>query len=225
LWSEYNVSIPEFYYYVRLTQGYQAYTIQDKKDKVVNFKLSDYTGATRAEHADFSATVSDYRWVIKDVPAMKEEGYTSSINNHVSGIEFQLSEVRHPFTYRNVMGTWEKVCEELLKDEDFGYSLNRDNGWLNDVMKDAIGNAANDIDKARNIFAYVRDNITCTNHSGKYLEKPLKTVLKTRNGNEAEINLLLTAMLLKADLCCRPGNAKYPLTWLCLPVVSLAWSF
>src|SRR6185436_9803549 len=34
LWSEYNVSMPEFYYYVTLSQGYQQFYIKDKKEKV-----------------------------------------------------------------------------------------------------------------------------------------------------------------------------------------------
>ncbi len=135
---------------------------------------------------------------------MKEESYTSTINNHLSRIQFQLAELRHPFTPKNIMGSWQQACTELLKDEDFGYSLNRDNGWLNDVMAEAIGGANNDLDKARNIFAYVRDNMTCTNYSRKYLEKPLRSVLKARSGNAAEINLLLTAMLLKANLAADP---------------------
>ncbi len=141
---------------------------------------------------------------MKDVPALKEESYTSTINNHLSRIQFQLSELREPFVPKKIMGTWQQASTELLKDQDFGYSLNRDNGWLNDVMGDATRNAKTDLEKARNIFAYVRDNMTCTNYNRKYLEKPLKAVLKARNGNEAEINLLLTAMLLKAGFSADP---------------------
>ena len=204
LWSEYNVSIPEFYYYVTLTQGYQPFYIQDRKDRRDNFTVTDNNTAGASDRSNFSAGVTDFRWVMKDVPALKEESYTSTINNHLSRIQFQLAEYRHPFVPKNVMGTWQQACTELLKDEDFGYSLNRDNGWLNDVMEDAIHGAKSNLEKAKNIFAYVRDNMTCTNYSRKYLEKPLKTVLKTRNGNEAEINLLLTAMLLKADLPADP---------------------
>jgi len=204
LWSEYNVSMPEFYYYVTLTQGYQPFYIQDRKDRRDNFTVTDNNTAGASDRSNFSAGVTDFRWVMKDVPALKEESYTSTINNHLSRIQFQLAELRHPFIPKNIMGTWQQACTELLKDEDFGYSLNRDNGWLNDVMEEAVHGAKSNLEKAKNIFAYVRDNMTCTNYSRKYLEKPLKTVLKTRNGNEAEINLLLTAMLLKAGLAADP---------------------
>ena len=40
--------------------------------------------------------------------------------------------------------------------------------------------------------------MTCSGHGSKYLQNNLRNVLKARNGNVAEINLLLTAMLRKA---------------------------
>ena len=46
--------------------------------------------------------------------------------------------------------------------------------------------------------------MTCTNHNRVNTDKNLRTVLKSRNGSEAEINLLLTAMLKKADLDADP---------------------
>jgi hypothetical protein len=204
LWSEYNVSMPEFYYYVTLTQGYQRFHIYTKKDKVDNFTLNDNSGAGASNRQNFTAGVTDHRWVMKDVPALKEEGYTSTIKNHIARIEFQLAELRHPFTPRNVMGTWQQACTELMKDEDFGYALNRDNGWLSDVVNEATAGATTAHQKAKNIFAYVRDHMTCTNYNATYLQKSLKNVLKERNGNEAEINLLLTAMLLKAGITAEP---------------------
>jgi len=46
--------------------------------------------------------------------------------------------------------------------------------------------------------------MTCTSHNRVKAEKNLRTVLKSRNGSEVEINLLLTAMLKKADLNAEP---------------------
>ena len=204
LWSQYTVSMPEFYYYVTLTQGYQPFYIKDKKDRVANFAVSDTRAATATDRTTFSAGVTDFRFIMKDVPALKEESFTSTIQNHIAKIQFQLSEIRYPFTPRNVMGSWTKVSEDLLKDEDFGLSLNKENGWLNDVMKAAVGPGISQIEKARQIYSYVRDNFTCTNRNRLYLEQPLKSVLRSRNGNEAEINLLLIAMLRKAGVSAEP---------------------
>lgn len=204
LWSEYNVTMPEFYYYVTIMQGYVPFTFTDRKQRRESFTVMDNNTSGATQRGSFSASVTDYRWVIKDVPPIKEESYTSTVRNHISRLEFQLAEVRDPFIPRKIMSTWPEVAKRLLEDESFGYSINRGNGWLNDVMGDATRGASKDLEKARNIFAYVRDNMTCTNYNRRTIDKNLKDVLKSRNGSEAEINLLLTAMLLKADLNAEP---------------------
>jgi hypothetical protein len=204
LWSEYTVTLPEFYYYVTLAQGYQPFHIKDQKSRTENFTVTDSRQAGASDRSSFTAGVTDFRWVMKDVPSLKPEGFTSTINNHIAKIEFQLAELRYPFTPRNILGTWTQLSTDLLKSEDFGYSLSRDNPWLNDVMDEAIGNAKTSLEKAKNIYAYVQRTMTCTHYSGLYLRESLKNILKNKNGTEAEINLLLIAMLKKAGLNADP---------------------
>ncbi len=230
LWSEYNVGMPQFFYYVTMAQGYHPFFIKDQKDRSQSYLVSETGGTQATQRTSITTGVTDYRWVMKDVPAIKEENFTSTINNHVARIDFQLSQYRDPLNFKVIMGSWNQACSELLKNEDFGYTLKRDNYWLGDVTHEALINAKTDLEKAKNIFIYVRDHLTCTNYNRKYLERPLKAVLKARNGNEAEINLLLTAMLAKAGLEADPVilstrshgfvYALYPLLDKCNYVIS-----
>lgn len=204
LWSEYTVNLPEFFYYVTMNQGYQAYHIKDQKSSTDNFMLTDSRSAGASDRYNFTAGVTEFRYVMKDVPALKQEQFTSTLENHIAKIEFQLAEYRYPLTQRNIMGTWNQVCDAMLKDEDFGLSLGRENPWLRDAVEEAIGSATTPVEKARNIYYYVQRNFTCTNYGGKYLQQPLKTVLSKKSGTEAEINLLLVAMLRRAGLSADP---------------------
>lgn len=204
IWSEYKVSIPEFYSYVTLAQGYHPFTIKDQKSRTDNFQVSDSRGTGATERAGFTANVTDYRWVMRDVPALKEEGFTSTIRNHVSRIEFQMAAVKDPFVPRTIMDNWPNVSRRLMESEDFGQQLTKDNGWLGDITKEAIGNATTSTEKAKNIFTWVRENFTCTNYNRRSMDQNLRNVLKNKSGNEAEINLLMTAMLRKAGVQAHP---------------------
>ena len=106
LWSEYNLTLPAFFNYVFLTQGYLKYDINDRKqgNTVYNVAISEGTGPT--ERIRLESSYTDYRWVIKNAPALKEEAYTSTINNYTTKIEFQLSEYRPPLQYRSFLGSW-----------------------------------------------------------------------------------------------------------------------
>lgn len=204
LWSEYNVSLPEFLQYAFLTKGYKAYDINDRKTRSENFTILDSRGAGATERFSFTANVTDNRWVIKNVPALKEENFTSSLHNHLTRIEFQLSAFRQPLTYRNFTESWSKVAGDLLKSVSFGEKLSTNNGWLDEYTEPLVSNAKNDLEKARRIYYYVRDNYTCTDYTDLYAEQTLKNIVKTKKGTVAELNLLLTAMLKHENITADP---------------------
>jgi hypothetical protein len=204
LWSEYTVTIPEFMNYVTLSQGYHPFAVKDQKDRRSSFSIADNRNASSSDRSSFTAGVTDFHWVMKDVPALREEGFTSTLENHISKIEFQLSSLRDPFVPKTFMDSWANVSRMLMEDERFGQQLTKDNGWLSDMVKEATRNATSATDKARNIYSWVRDNLTCTVPAGTLMQQTLRNVLKSRNGNVPEINLLLTAMLRKAGLQADP---------------------
>jgi hypothetical protein len=204
LWSEYNLSVPVFMGYVFLTQGYQTYDVKSKDQHSEVYQISDSRSAGATERFSLTSNVDDYRWVMKNVPALKEENYTSTLDNHIGKIEFQLSEFRYPLTYKNIMGTWPQLTERLLESEFFGQQVTRDNGWLKEIINPIINASDSKADKARKIFAYVRDNFTCTSYDRYSMDQTLKGLVKTHNGSVAEINLLLTAMMKYADIDADP---------------------
>lgn len=195
LWSEYNLEMPEFLGYTFLTKGYKKYDIVDKKSRSTTFTITDSRGTGASERGQLSANVTDNRWVIKDVPALKEENFTSTLRNHITRLEFQLAELRPPFAYKNYIQSWSKVTTDLLRNESFGEKIARDNGWLDEYTKPVVLGANSDLEKARRIYYYVRDNFTCTDYSDFYADQTLKNIVKSKKGTVSEINLLLTAML------------------------------
>jgi transglutaminase-like putative cysteine protease len=203
LWSEYKLSIPQFFSYAFMKNGYHDFHINDKKDKIVNFSVAEARTAGETKRYNFSAGVTDFRWVMTNVPELKEESYTSSIKNHIARIEFQLasqSEPLEPHDYRN---TWTGLVKELLNSSSFGLALDNSNNWLSDDLKPIVAGAVSETEKAKRIYAFVRDNFTCTDYNALWASQTLKNVLRSRKGSVSEINLLLTALLryagLKAD--------------------------
>jgi Domain of Unknown Function with PDB structure (DUF3858)/Domain of Unknown Function with PDB structure (DUF3857)/Transglutaminase-like superfamily len=206
LWSEYQVDMPNFYKYVILTQGYLPFKINSQDSRTKTFRYTEPGGATAAdEHPTFDDEEVTHRWVMTDVPALKEEPYTTTVENYISKVEFQLSGYQFPWgVYHDWMGSWFKVCEELMNEDDFGADLAKGNGWLDDDMKTITKGASGGLEKAQRIYAYVRDNFTCTSSNGMELTEPIKTVYKNKSGNVADLNLLLTAILIHAGLSAEP---------------------
>ena len=211
LWSEYAVGIPEMYEYVFISQGYQKFEAQTREDARKSFSINYDpkgvygTSSGQTEHINVSANVSTFRWIAKDVPVLKEEGFTTSLSNHISKIEFQLAAKKFPDNpVEKIMGTWQQLAKDLMKNEDYGAPLENYNGFLGDIVTQLTTGAATDEEKARNIYAYVRNNYACTDYDALLMRKTLKSIFTGRNGNVTEINLLLVAMLRKAGLTAYP---------------------
>ena len=195
LWSEYHVRIPDFINYVFLTQGFQEYYIKSQDESFKTYSIVRNNTSQSSDVITVSANVVGHRWVMKDVPPIREERFITSLDNYISKIEFQLSECRQPLEPRTYMSNWSKASEEMLQWETFGVPLAKANNWLDDDIKGIVSGSVTQLDKAKKIFAFVRDNFTCTNYRGYTMDNPLRTTFNTRKGSVAEINLLLIAML------------------------------
>ena len=204
LWSEFSFNVPEFFNYTFLTQGYLAYTVKTTEEIQNNFNITDPGGAGASSHYNFTAKVNAYRWAIKDVPTLKEESYTTAIDNHIQKISFELVERRSPLQYYRYIESWPKVAQSLMDYEKFGYTVQKDNGWLKDVVRPIVSSGESQEVQAKKIFEWVRNNFTCTNRHRVMMEQSLKGLMKSKNGSVAEINLLLTAMLRYLDIEAAP---------------------
>jgi hypothetical protein len=159
---------------------------------------------------------------MKDLPALKLESYTSSLNNHISRIEFQLNEIREPLKFQSMMQSWPALTKELLESDHFGLHLAKGNAWMDNDLLPLTAGTANDTEKAKRIYEFVRDKFTCTSQSGVFMGDILKNVLKQRKGNVAELNLLLVSMLKNAGIKADPvllSTKKHGYTYALYPLL------
>ena len=141
---------------------------------------------------------------MKDIPAIKEEPFTTTTKNHIARIEFQLSSIWSMGRSMDILSSWPKIGRQLMENQSFGADIAKNNGWLDDPLINILGNTRSDLEKAQKIFSFVRDNFSCKAYSGIYASTPLKTVFKNKRGTEAEINLLLSAMLNHEKILSKP---------------------
>ncbi len=211
LWSEYMVTIPPPLHYVMRMQGDGRFDVDTIKSVSVSYSIRDGNGTQADDVYSVSGNSVFRRWVKKNAPSLHEEPYTTTINNHYSRVTFQLSYIQWDKSsephYQN--STWNTCSKSLMEDEEFGLALNHDNNWMSDELKGVTQGANTENEKAYKIFGYVRDNFKATgkdgyNKNGLYVHSSLKDVFRKKEGNVAEINLLLTAMLRKAEIKADP---------------------
>ena len=224
IWSEYEVDIPRFFEYVYLAHGYNTFDIKTAKSKFTHYtvKKKEVSADETTEVLSVTSDNMVSRWVMKNVPALKQEKFTSSINNHISWVEFQLSGEQFPYQpHEDIMGTWVDLSKELIKDADFGQGLDKYNAWLNEDIKQVNMVGLNQLNQAKSVFNYLKTTIKSKGIQYVYLSNALKDIFRTKSGYAQDINLLLTAMLRHLNIDANPvilstrsngfAIVKYPL--------------
>lgn len=221
--SEYEVSVPTLFNFISVANGYYDLKPKTVSNEIENFRLrSPSEGAfSRSDYFTYKADIVYYKWSVDNLTALKKESYTTTLENHISKIEFQLKSMDYPDSPpKPYMATWNGLVTELMKDEQFGAGLSDKNGWMEDDLAGLLVKK-DDLATAKNIFRYVRDNFSCTDHDAIEMTGSLKKAYQARKGNVAEVNLVLVAMLRRAGLSADPvllstrdngvANEQYPL--------------
>jgi hypothetical protein len=208
--SEYVTEIPEYFNYVKNSQTYDPFTEHktDEKNGSITFATK-----TRSE-GNVTQTSVDYdkleyrikvdRWVMKDIPAFKNERFITSYGDCINKIEFQLASIQYPQQpLKSVMDSWEILVEKLLNNESYGGYLDK-HSPIKDIVAAQIAGKTTAKEKMDAIYNYVKNNIRYNDDDGIYTDHKMKDVIEKKTGSSAEINLLLIAMLREAGLEAHP---------------------
>jgi hypothetical protein len=202
-WSEYRVSIPEFYVYNRFATGFVPFVICESKDEPTSVTLSfnernstNYVVATSFASSNVDFRNMTFHWACKDVPAFIEEPYMTTSDNFIQCMDFELASIEFPREpVETITATWEKITEDLLKDKDFGDQLEK-NSLVSDEVKiiNSIATRTPE-EKIQMAVDYVKNTVKWNGKSSKYASDNLRKVMTKGSGNSADVNLLLNLLI------------------------------
>ncbi|QHL88274.1 DUF3857 domain-containing protein [Nibribacter ruber] len=182
--SEYRAAIPEYFEYKQYVQGHEP--MQVRESKKGNMKHG-------------TATTNEYRWVMKDVPALVSEAYITTVADHVSRIEFELEWIKIPGSrHQQVSGSWGSFTKSLINEENFGGQLGKA-GFLKAEVA-SFASIKDTMERVNTIYNFVKDRIEWNKSTGILASNSLRKTYDSKTGSAADINLLLIALLKEAGV-------------------------
>ncbi len=189
LHSSYSATIPNNWNYSTTLQNTKYLTVKHKDSLVKNI----YSWKYEYENITFY-TLS---WNFENIPPMKIEPFTSTIDNYIGCIKFQLSlRPIKPGESERVINDWQWVSDRYLTAPDFGMTVEDPSPWMFKLAKTVVQPTDPDLEKAHKLYALVRDHMKMESQSRWITENAsLADIYKSGRGNSAEINLLLASIL------------------------------
>jgi hypothetical protein len=186
IYSEYVTKMIPFYEYTYILQGV---------NKFDSFRSYQEMG-NQQSYKSITYSNMIYEFIMKNVPAFKDESFITSIEDYIIKLDFQLSAIHYPWgANEQVMATWPKLIEDMLDHESFGKYLKasqKKSKEITDTMKLTM---KSDREKAEFIDKYLKSNFNWNGQYDKFSTKSVKDFIKTKTGNVTDINLFYTGIL------------------------------
>jgi hypothetical protein len=189
VYSEYNVHIPGFWNYNASIRG--ALKLSKNTSEIESQCFS-----THGAHCDCSFIA----YGMKDIPAFISEDYMTSEKNFISAITFELVDYTSLSSGAKMRVTkeWKDIDYQLKDESYFGGNLKR-KGLFKDRIAPLIAGKADDLEKAKAIYTYMRKWYKWNDFRGIYSES-ISKAFDLHTGNVADINLSLVNALNAAGI-------------------------
>lgn len=182
LYSEFETKIP----------GNFKYNIKKVGELELDTHISEIE--KRCFKPESSSQVADCvvsKYAMKDIPAFIVEDYLTSKQNFISRIDYELTEItQFDGRVKKYTKTWRDVDRELKAEQSIGRQLRR-TSLVKGLLPGELQEKANDLEKAKEIFEFVKENYTWNGTYNIFRKMDLKDVIKENTGNISSINILL----------------------------------
>lgn len=183
-WSQYDLNlIPGFEYRI-LFQGYEALA-KDETQQV--------------------GTDVQYRWAMKNLVALREENFMTSPDGYRAKVWFELIRATLPNQIgpQNFARKWDDLDRLLLGNGQFGLAINR-NSFLKEIATGMRSQSPDTLKQVTAAYNFVQKAMTWNRQRGIYTKSSLKSAFEAKNGNTADLNLMLVGLLREMGLEAHP---------------------
>lgn len=188
--------IDDWYFQKELPVRYSAYNLVIPEYFDFNYKVIRRQEMETKKNNDEKGT-----WfIMRNIPALKDEPYTAGIKDYYQRVDFQLSAIRPPgapeISFRN---SWVKLNEEILEWESFGGQLRKNLPGM-EGLKTMLKLTPGEKNKIKLIYNYVQKNMDWNRRYGFSSPDGIKQAWDKKSGSKGDINLLLVNLLKDAGL-------------------------
>lgn len=153
----------------------------------------------------FSGKGMTRHYVMKNVPALKDEAYVTTMNDYRARMTFPLYSITIPNQKVRTFGeSWDHVAQEMMDNQNFGSHLNEMLGEHINAAKDIARNQPDANAKIKAIYDNLSSKVKWDGKTRAYTTRRLSKTYTDGSGSSAELNLLLISMLRAAGIKADP---------------------
>ena len=139
----------------------------------------------------------------ENVPQFKAENFMKNERNYITSVRPELNSTNFNNLYKSYAISWDDVRDKLKEYDDFGGQLSKKSLARNVLSQDILSMTLPK-EKANKILKFVQSTYTWDGNVGLFTGDGIKSLIDSKIGNSAEINLYLIMLMREAGLNVSP---------------------
>lgn len=202
-----QIVIPEYFEYNLHQRGWLNIPVTSTKtDRKIYFKvrnnLQNDSGFTEKRFTEREVDFIENNYLIEmeNVPPMEKEPYAINSSHYKSALSFELAYAKFPgSTGENYVMSWDAVSKSLNDRASLGGELKK-SGYFKSDLDALLAQSTDTPSKLVNIYEFVKNKMTHNGYIAIGSYDGLAQAYKQNTGTNADINLILIAMLQNAGI-------------------------
>ncbi len=197
-WSELRLAIPMGFEYITLMNGRKPDIMESRKIDI------DTSGII------IMGLFNHIRFVMKEVPALREEHFITTMDDYYSRVRFQLKSYRYDQKAKQMLTGWTKAAADLMEIETFGGQLTKKSKYKKawSAARPMLETATTAEEKIVALYNFILKSFEFGERTSLYASQDLNDLFEKKNATPSEANLLLVALLREAGLQAYPVLAS-----------------
>jgi hypothetical protein len=141
--------------------------------------------------------IKTFKWVITDLPGIKEEPYMNNLNDYLAHITFQIASFKNQYVNRTYIKSWDDIAKEVR--DSYDHKIEADDG-VDELVQSLISGVSDKKEIIKKLYDFVCCEINTDDKIG-FLNPGIysaEQTLEEKKGNKVEKNLLLISMFKNA---------------------------
>ena len=221
IWSEFEVSVPTFIQFRKMSQGWVPYSLAEEaqKKEIINInyveRSSGYVVSSKAQNIRVDYMTNTMHFIQENVPALKPEPFIGSLKDYLSQINFDIQAVYETSVvpsgqsyslvnngFKERTNRWERLGEEML--EDAYNDILRSPKYTAEATAACVAGKTANPEKVAAIYAFVGKNYQSLDLDYIMMSQTMESLTKSHKGTPTDLNLLFINMLRQAKINAYP---------------------
>jgi transglutaminase-like putative cysteine protease len=195
VWSEYRIISPMSIAYATVISGNEPWEVMDETETQQIFR-----GRAASILGKDLVKCRLQRYAVKNIPALRNEPYITTLNDYANKLSVQLSGYAFPGRGKTqVLQDWKTLANRLLEINSFGKSIDV-TGDVKSLTAEVTKGLTSPEEKMIAIYNWIARSVVYNEVESIFSDSDVDDVIELKKGNVADVAFLLLSMLKSAGI-------------------------